>query len=99
MLSPAKLLSTMLVVRYKTANFRPWVMHTLATPTQEVGMTATLQRVFLKDWRIFAPSLKLVAVIVQKLCTIICSFLEHVKWPFLKFAHVMYHACTSMNYR
>ena len=69
------------------ADFRPRAICALATPEPEVGGVQNL-RVFINDWRIFAPTLKLIAITVQKL-RVIENFFWKIRevGPFLKSAH------------
>ena len=70
-----------LEVRYKTADFRLRVIRALTSPVPEVGGARNSQRVFINDWRMFAPSLKPIAARVQKLCAIKNYFLgKFAKW-------------------
>ena len=49
----------------------------VATPTPNVGGGQTLQQVLTNDWRMFTPSLKLIAITVQNVCTIENDFSEN----------------------
>ena len=73
------------------AYFQPRVICALATPVSEVGGREIYNE------SIFAPSLKLVAITVQKLCAIKNFFWKmHKVGPFLKSTHSMCHSTVYM---
>ena len=71
----------------------------VTTPIPDVGGARNLLQVLTYDWRMFPPSLKLIAITVQKVCTIKNGFPENARsGPFSQIhSRVLLHSFSALN--